>query len=128
MGSKRLNRIAEEIKKVVSSIIANKLKDPRISTMTSITKVTVTRDLRYAKIYVGVLGNEKEKKDSLNGLKSAKGFIRRGIGETINLRYTPEPLFYLDESIEHGIYISKLIDKVNKESGNDDEKPEEKSQ
>lgn len=115
MNNKRINRISEEVKKVVSDIITNELKDPRISPITSVTYVEVTRDLRYAKIYISVLGDEDEKTDTINGLESAKGFIRREIGNRIDLRYVPEPIFSLDDSIEQGIYMSKLIDKVNKE-------------
>lgn len=116
MENKRLNRISEEVKKVVSELIYNGLKDPRINSMTTITKVEVTRDLRYANIYVSVFGNKEQKEDSLLGLESAKGYIRKEIGSKIDLRYAPEPLFYLDESIEQGIYMSKLIDEVNKGS------------
>ena len=124
MDNKRINRISEEVKRVVSGVISNDLKDPRISPLTSITYVEVTRDLRYAKIYVSVLGNEKDKKETLEGLENAKGFIRREIGNRINLRYVPEPIFNLDDSIEQGIYISKLIDKVNRE---DEKKRDRKS-
>ncbi|MCK9443613.1 MAG: 30S ribosome-binding factor RbfA [Tissierellaceae bacterium] len=116
MNSKRLFRISEEVKKIVSELIINGIKDPRISNMTSITAVEVTRDLSFAKIYVSVLGNEKEKEDTLEGLQSAKGFIRKEIGNKIDIRYVPEPIFYLDESIEQGIYMSKLIDDVNKKT------------
>lgn len=115
MSYKRVMRISQEIMKIVSGMIRNDIKDPRISKMTSITKVEVTTDLRYAKIFFSVLGNDKEKKETQKGLESSKGFIRKGIGEELNLRYTPEPLFALDESIEHGVYISQLIDKVKKE-------------
>ncbi|MBW4828725.1 MAG: 30S ribosome-binding factor RbfA [Clostridiaceae bacterium] len=123
MNNKRINRISEEVKKAISYIISNDLKDPRISPMTSVTHVEVTRDLRYAKIHISVLGKEKEKKDTIKGLESAKGFIRKEIGSKIDLRYVPEPVFQIDESIEHGIYMSKLIDKVNKKNkrGNTDE-------
>ncbi|WP_077367535.1 30S ribosome-binding factor RbfA [Anaerosalibacter sp. Marseille-P3206] len=115
MNNKRINRISEEVKKVVSDIITNDLKDPRISPMTTLTYVEVTRDLRYAKVYVSVLGDENDKKETIEGLENAKGFIRREIGNRINLRYVPEPIFNLDDSIEKSIYISKLIDKVNRE-------------
>ncbi|SHH99965.1 30S ribosome-binding factor RbfA [Sporanaerobacter acetigenes] len=115
MDNKRINRISEEVKKVVSDVITNKLKDPRISPMTSVTHVEVTRDLRYAKIYVSVLGEEIEKKSTLEGLENSKGFIRKEIGDRIDLRYVPEPIFHVDDSIEHSIYISKLIEKVNEE-------------
>ena len=115
MDDKRIKRISEEVKRVVSDIISNELKDPRISPMTSLTHVEVTRDLRFAKIYISVLGNEVEKNETLEGLENAKGFIRREIGNRIKLRYVPEPTFSLDDSIEQSIYISKLIDKVNRE-------------
>jgi len=110
----RINRVSEEIKKEISSIIRNELKDPRLSTLISITGANVTKDLKYAKVYVSVLGDENEKKDSLTALKSAAGFIRREIGHRINMRYTPEILFELDTSIEHGAYINKLINKTMK--------------
>lgn len=113
MSLKRLGRISEEIKRIVSTTLMNELKDPRISSMTSITSVEVTRDLRYAKIYVTVLGNEQDKEETIKGLESSKGFIRKEIGVQLNLRYTPEPLFYLDKSIEHGFKISKILNDIN---------------
>lgn len=115
MRPKRLNRISEEIKKVTAEIINYELKDPRINNMTSITRVDVTNDLSYANIYVSVLGDDSEKEKTLEGLESAKGFIRREIGNRVELRHLPEPVFHIDKSIEQGIYISKLIDKVKKE-------------
>ncbi len=115
MDTRRINRISEEVRKVVSELLTMEVKDPRISPMISVTKVEVTRDLSYANIYVSVLGDQKAKDDTLEGLESAKGFIRKEIGNKIDLRYIPEPIFHLDESIERGIYMSKLIDKVNKE-------------
>ncbi len=121
MNEKRVNRISEEIKKIISELLYNGLKDPRISQMTSITRVEVTRDLRYAKIYVSVFGNKEEKESSIDGLNSAKGFIRKEIGNKIDIRYIPEPIFILDESIEEGIRMSKLIEDVNKNIGNKDE-------
>ena len=125
MNRKRINRISEEVKKIVSELLTRGLKDPRISSMTSITKVEVTGDLRYANIFVSVLGDKSVKEETLEGLESAKGFIRKEIGNRMDLRYVPEPIFHLDESIEQGIYMSKLIDKVNKidedKKGNPDE-------
>lgn len=116
MNNKRLGRISEEVRKVVSETIGNGLKDPRINSMTTVTKVEVTRDLRYARIYISVLGDEREKKETIAGLENAKGFLRREISSKIDLRYAPEPMFLLDESIEKGIYMSKLIEEVNKNS------------
>lgn len=117
MSLKRLGRISEEIKRITSNAIMTELKDPRISPMTSVTEVEVTRDLRFAKIYISVLGNQKDKEETLKGLESGKGFIRKEIGGNLNLRYTPEPLFYLDKSIEHGFKISKLLNEMK--DGND---------
>lgn len=105
----RTDRISEEMRKEVSAIIQNELKDPRLPKMISVTTADVTRDLRYARIYISVLGTEEEKKSAISGLKSAAGFIRREIGHRLQLRYTPELLFELDDSIERGVYITKLI-------------------
>lgn len=115
MNKRRINRISEEIKKVVSELLTRDIKDPRISSMTSVVKVEVTNDLSYAFIYVSVLGKEEEKENTIKGLQSAKGYIRREIGRRIDLRLVPELIFRLDKSIEHGLHISQLIDKVIRE-------------
>ena len=126
MNDKRINRISEEVKRVVSDLLLIEIKDPRISGMPSVNRVNVTKDLKFAKIYISVLGNEEEKANTIKGLESAKGFIRKEIGRRIDLRHVPEPLFYLDESIEQAIQMSKLIDEVNKDiqeryAGHDEE-------
>lgn len=125
MNKRRINRISEEIRKVISELLSRELKDPRISPLTSITKVEVTNDLSYAYIYISVLGNDEDKANTINGLQSAKGYIKREIGNRIDLRLIPELVFRLDESIEQGIYISQLIDKVSREDrekrGDEDE-------
>lgn len=105
----RIDRISEQVKKEVSEIIQNELKDPRLPKMVSVTEAEVTRDLRYAKVYVSVLGTEADKKNALQALKNAAGFVRREIGQRLQLRYTPEIMFELDNSIERGVYITKLI-------------------
>lgn len=110
----RIVRISEEVKREVSSIIQGGLKDPRLPDIISVTDVNVTRDLRYAKVYVSILGEDEEKKAALEALKSASGFIRHEIGKRIKLRYTPEFQFHIDNSIEYGVHINKLIDDVNK--------------
>jgi len=110
----RIMRISEEIKREVGNIIQGELKDPRLPELISVTSAHVTRDLRYAKIYVSIMGTEEEKKAALEGLKSASGYIRHEIGQRIKLRYTPEFQFELDNSIEHGVYINKLINDVVK--------------
>jgi ribosome-binding factor A len=112
----RTDRISEEMKREISFIIHNELKDPRLAKMISVTGVDVTRDLRYAKVYVSILGDENDKNSAIRGLKSAAGFIRRGIGRRIQLRYTPEIVFELDNSIERGVYINKLINETLQEN------------
>ncbi|NJD04622.1 MAG: 30S ribosome-binding factor RbfA [Ruminiclostridium sp.] len=114
----RTYRISEEMKKEVSNIIQNELKDPRLPQMVSVMSANVTKDLRYAKVYISVFGSEEEKKNALSALKSAAGYIRREISHRMQLRYTPEMQFDLDNSIEHGAYITKLINDTMKEKKN----------
>ena len=115
LSIQRLNRISEQIKKEISSIIMSEIKDPRISEMSSVIHVKVTPDLKYAKVYVSVFGNEEEKIKSLNGLKSASGFIRKKLGERMKLRILPEIHFEIDESIEHGARINQILKEIKKE-------------
>lgn len=111
----RINRISEEIRRELGDIILNDIKDPRLPQMVSILSVNATNDLRYAKVFVSVLGSEEDKKNALAALKSAAGFIRREIGHRIQIRYTPELLFEIDNSIEHGVYMTKLINETVKQ-------------
>ena len=109
----RTDRIEEEVKKVASKVISQELKDPRLTAMISVTAVKVTKDLRYAKVYVSIFAkNEEEKKTNLEALKSAEGFVRKEIGHRINLRYTPQIIFELDDSIDYGMHIDSLIEKT----------------
>jgi len=121
MGYPRTKRIGEEIKKLISSLIKNELKDPRISSLTSIIEVEVTKDLRYANIFVSVYGSDEEKSNTIIALSSAAGFIRKAIGKELKLRYTPEPLFKIDRSIEKGVYISNLLNKMQPSEQNDED-------
>lgn len=114
MSFARISRISEEFKREISDIIKNEIKDPRIAEFTSVMAVDVTKDLRYAKVYISVLGDDKKKNDTIQGLKSAAGFIRKEAGRRIQLRYTPEIIFELDKSIEQAMHISRLIDEANK--------------
>ena len=120
----RTDRISEEIKKELSELIRNQIKDPRLPDFVSVTAVRVTRDLRYAKAYVSVLGDDSQKNNALIGLTNASGFIRREIGKRISLRYTPEFTFILDESIEKGMELLKFIEQTvnsdDKDSGEDE--------
>ncbi|MBQ3471207.1 MAG: 30S ribosome-binding factor RbfA [Clostridia bacterium] len=110
----RFEKINGEVMRELANIIRN-LKDTRIPLMTSVVKVSVTNDLRYAKAYISVMGDDETKKKAMEGLKSASGFIRREIGKKIDLRYTPEFIFELDNSIEHGARIEQLLNNLNKE-------------
>ena len=106
-------RINGEVQRELSNII-RELKDPRVGIMTSVTAVEVTPDLKYCKAYISVLGDDETKAETLAGLKSAAGFIRRELARTVNLRNTPEIKFIMEESIEYGMRMSKLIDDVRK--------------
>lgn len=107
----RANRVGEQIKKELSVILQRELKDPRIGFVT-VTGVEVTGDLQQAIIYISVMGNEEELAETLKGLAKATGFIRSEIGKRIRLRHTPELVFKLDESIEYGNRIEKLLKEV----------------
>ena len=121
MASNRIGRINEEIQKELSNLIRN-LKDPRVQdTMISITHVETTPDLRWAKVYVSFLQEERAK-EALKGLKSAGGYLRRELGSALNLRYTPELNWALDDSITYGAKMMKLINslEVKKDEGTDE--------
>jgi ribosome-binding factor A len=121
MASNRINRINEEIQKSLSDALRT-VKDPRVSgTMISITRVETTPDLRYAKVYVSFLQEDKAA-GALKGLKSAGGYLRRELGSALNLRYTPELVWALDDSITYGAKMLKLINslEVKEDAGTDE--------
>ena len=107
-NNNRLNRIDEEYRRVLSNIIDRELKNPNITGMISVTKVKVTNDLKYAKIYVSIL-NSKNINDTMEGLKKSAGFIRSELAKKVNLRNTPELIFEIDDSIEYGAKIDSII-------------------
>ena len=109
-------RINGEVRRELSNLILNEIKDPRICPMTSVVEGEVAPDLKTAKAYISVLGDEQAQKDTLAGLKSAEGYIRRALAKSINLRNTPEIRFVMDQSIEYGVNMSKMIDDVNRNS------------
>ena len=111
----RMTRVNDEITKELANIIRGELKDPRIGVMTSVLRVETTQDLKYCKIFISVLGNDEEKKEVMKGLKSASGYIRHLLAERINLRITTELMFRLDDSVEYGIKMSKLIEQISNE-------------
>ncbi len=104
----RTDRISEEVKRELSAVI-RELKDPRLPVMLTVVAVKVTKDLKVAKAYISIMGDEKAKKDGIAALKSASGFIRREIGIRLNLRNTPEFTFVADDSIEYGAHINEIL-------------------
>ena len=115
MNHQRVARINDEIKKEVSKLIRHELKDPRIGEMTSVTKVETSNDLSTCKVFVSVLGGEKEKTAALEGLTSAAGFIRKAVADTVNLRQTPKLRFMLDDSVAQHMKIEALLRQVKSE-------------
>ena len=105
-------RINGEVQKELGNIIRGEIKDPRISPLTSVVSVEVAPDLKTCKAYISVLGDEESQKNTLAGLKSAEGYIRRELAHNINLRNTPQITFILDQSIEYGVNMSHKIDEV----------------
>lgn len=114
MDKKRIKRIESELKKEISVMISNDIKDPRIALITSITDIELTDDLQSAKIYISVLGSDKEKCDTIDGLQSSIGYIKRELGKRMNLRHIPQLKIILDDNIEEAMRIEKLISEVIK--------------
>lgn len=122
MASNKLARTNDDIQRVVSSLL-REVKDPRVQQgMISVTRVETTGDLRYSKIWVSVMGM-KDEKEFKKGLKSASGWLRRELGNAMNLRYTPELVFEIDHSIEYGAHISQVINSldIRHDEGENDE-------
>ena len=113
-------RINMEVQRELSEIIRSGIKDPRIHPMTSVVSVEVTPDLKYCKAYISVLGSEDAGKATIEGLKSAEGFVRRELARRVNLRNTPQIKFILDQSIEYGVNMSHLIDQVTRDLRSDE--------
>jgi len=112
MGDHKSERVNHEVQRELAGIV-RALKDPRISAMASIVRVSVTNDLRYAKAYVSVLGGQKELADTVKGLNSAAGFVRRELGSRLRMRYVPEVQFVPDTSIAYGAHIQKLLTDID---------------
>ena len=111
MPSNRIGRINEEIQRELAELI-RQLKDPRVQTMISITRVDTTPDLRYARVYISVL-DEARSKDAMRGLRSAGGWLRRELGARLQLRYTPELVLEEDDSLKYGAHMYDLLSKLN---------------
>ncbi len=109
-------RINEEVMRELANIIRGDVKDPRVSSLTSVVAVEVAPDLKTAKAYISVLGDEEACKRTIEGLNSSAGYIRHRLAEKVNLRNTPEITYILDQSIEYGVRMSHMIDELNKEN------------
>ena len=108
-------RVNAEVQRELSNILRAGIKDPRVAPITSVVAVEVAPDLKTCKAYISVLGDEKAQQDTIRGLQSAEGYIRRELARTINMRNTPEIRFIVDQSIEYGVNISKKIDEVTRD-------------
>ena len=124
-GSIKNNRINGEVLRELSSIIRDEVKDPRIDTLLTVTRAEVTPDLQFCKCYVSSLGSDEMLEDSIEGLKSAGGFIRRELAHRVNLRKTPELQFVADRSMEYAIEMSKKIEELAKAGGMPKDESEE---
>lgn len=116
MNQRRLDKLSEEIRREVSSILTEEVKDPRLS-LVSVTRIEVSNDLGSARILVSVLGDEKKQEQAMQALEKARGFVRTEISNRIRLRHSPEISFKLDKTIEHGMRISSILDELNDRSG-----------
>lgn len=110
-NNNRIGRIDEEYRKELSNIIGYDLKNPNVTGMISVTKVKVTADLKYAKVYVSIL-NSKNIKETMEGLKKSSGYIRTELAKRINLRNTPELIFEIDDSMEYGAKIDSILKEI----------------
>ena len=115
MPKRRTQRLDEEFRRALSEIIQKEIRDPRVSLMLGITRVDVTQDLYYAKVYVSVYDEEEKRLSTIEGLNSAGGFLRSKLNKMIRIRRIPELKFILDNSIEYSIHMSKLIDEAVKD-------------
>ena len=121
MGQERVQRVAGEIQKQIGQILRDEVNDPRIGFVT-ITKVDLSRDCRFAKIYFSLLGSKKQLRDTQVGLGRSKGFIRKLLAERMKLRYTPEIVFKLDEGIAYSVHISEILEKIKEKNKSNERK------
>ena len=112
MGTRRRERVNGLIREEISELIRREVRDPRLSGFISVTEVVTSPDLKHAKVFVSIMGTEEEKRQVEKGLAAASGFLRKGLGERLSLRYTPELSFQRDESIERGSHLLQLIEEV----------------
>ena len=120
MEGKRSDRVADSIRKEISEMLVKTIKDPRIGFIT-LTRVTVSEDCRLAKVYYSVVGTPEQKRQSMEGLNSAKGYIRRELGHRMKLKYTPELVFQFDPSIEYAIHMEEVFQHIQEERKKDED-------
>lgn len=118
--SRRIDRVNGILRREISRLLATELRDPRISTIVSVTHVDATSDLRYAKVYISVLGDEEEKRSTLRALRSASGFVHWNLRKHLAFKAVPSLEFILDESIEQGAKMLELIDSLASEAESSD--------
>lgn len=124
MSYQRIDRISEEVRREVDAVIREELQDPRVCGTWSVTRAEVTGDLRYAKIYISVLEDDK-REGLMEALKNARGYIRRALGHRMIIRYTPELIFVSDKNIEYGVHIAKVLaETVGTEEQDDGSEPD----
>ena len=109
-NSVKNTRVNEAVRQELSTLISREVKDPRVDMMTSVTRAVVATDLKTCKVYISVYGDEQKKEETMAGLRSSEGFLRRMLARNLNLRNTPELQFILDESMEYAMHMTKLID------------------
>lgn len=117
--SRRTDRVNEQLREEISTVLVHQIKDPRLDGVISITRVESSSDLRSAKVYISVLGNDKQQKDALEGIQSAASFLRREIRDRINMKHTPFMTYLLDESIQDSDHLLRLINDVQPENSSD---------
>ena len=118
-NNSRGSRINSDVQRVISHVIEFEIKDPRVNSLVSVSKVEVTNDLKECKCYISVLGDQESGQKTIEGLNSAKGFVRKRLAESLNMRNTPEVRFILDDSIAYGVMMSKKIDDIVGSSSTD---------
>ncbi|MBI4298232.1 MAG: 30S ribosome-binding factor RbfA [Chloroflexi bacterium] len=119
--TRRVDRVNALLRQEISQLLVTEIKDPRLSSVLSITHVDISKDLRYAKVFVSVLGDKGAKAQSIQALNSATGFLRRELSRRLSFRNTPELRFVLDDSIEYGARLLEIIEEIAPNSGNSEE-------
>lgn len=116
MSNYKIERASEDIKREISYLISHEVKDPRISSLLSVTGVDLSKDYKYAKVYISLFGDDESKENSFKALKSAEGFLSHEVSKRVKLRFTPKLIFLLDNSLDKAMKIDSLIEKIHEDS------------